>query len=154
MEDYLEFEKSIAALEKKIIDLESSEKFSEDKISSEVDKLNEALDELNIARTTDQPTWFQLFAATGVLGSLGAAFGGVGGSLPGAAAGIALGRGLASPTAQRAIAGQNVVQQAAQALGRRNIPVANVPLSSLALGAVPASGRATVGLLTGTPLQQ
>ena len=29
-----------------------------------------------------------------------------------------------------------------------------VPLSSLALGAVPASGRATVGLLTGTPLQQ
>lgn len=123
-------------------------------LQKEVDKLNEALDELNIARTTDQPTWFQLFAATGVLGSLGAAFGGVGGSLPGAAAGIALGRGLASPTAQRAIAGQNVVQQAAQALGRRNIPVANVPLSSLALGAVPASGRATVGLLTGTPLQQ
>ena len=43
MEDYLEFEKSIAALEKKIIDLESSEKFSEDKISSEVDKLNDSV---------------------------------------------------------------------------------------------------------------
>ena len=43
MEDYLEFEKPIAALEKKIIDLESSEKFSEDKISSEVDKLNDSV---------------------------------------------------------------------------------------------------------------
>ena len=43
MEDYLEFEKSIAALEKKIIDLESSEKFSEDRKSSEVDKLNDSV---------------------------------------------------------------------------------------------------------------
>ena len=43
MEDYLEFEKPIAALEKKIIDLQSSDKFSKDRISSEVDKLNESV---------------------------------------------------------------------------------------------------------------
>ena len=45
MEDYnyLEFEKPIAALERKIIDLQSSENSSENKISSEIDKLNESI---------------------------------------------------------------------------------------------------------------
>ena len=41
--DYLDFEKPIAALEKKILDFQSSEEYEKDQLSNEIDKLNESI---------------------------------------------------------------------------------------------------------------
>ena len=41
--DYLDFEKPIAALEKKILDFQSSEEYEKNQLSNEIDKLNESI---------------------------------------------------------------------------------------------------------------
>ena len=55
--DYLDFEKPIAALEKKILDFQSSEEYEKDQLSNEIDKLNESIIKLTDKIYSNLTAW-------------------------------------------------------------------------------------------------
>ncbi len=79
---------------------------------AEVATLKSQLDELKRLRSPQNPSWFHTLAATGILGKLT----GTGLQAASLVTGGALGKALASPTAQRTVAGQTAPQMAAQRL--------------------------------------
>ena len=83
-----------------------------EKYSAEIAQLDQKLARLNELRSVKNPSWFYTLAATGILSGL--ALGGQTGALTAAAIGTAAGRGLSTPAAQRAIAGQTNTQQKIQ----------------------------------------
>lgn len=84
---------------------------------AEIKQLSSQLEELKRLRSPQNPSWFHTLAATSILATAATAGGVVGGPV-GAGAGLAaaagLGRALATPTAQRVVAGQTAPQMAAQ----------------------------------------
>ena len=91
---------------------------------NDLEIVQKELDNLNINATKEKGIFANL-AATGVLGTIGLGFGGISGAAAGVGAGILLGRGLATQTAQRAVAGQTGVQQKM----RRSAEIASKPLN-------------------------
>jgi len=84
-----------------------------EKYSAEIAQLDQNLARLKELRSPKNPSWFHTLAATGILS--GAAFAsGVTGAATAAGIGFAAGRGLSTPAAQRAIAGQTNTQQKMQ----------------------------------------
>jgi hypothetical protein len=79
---------------------------------AEVATLKSQLDELKRLRSPENPSWFHTLAATGILGKLT----GTGLQAASLVTGGALGKALASPTAQRMVAGQTAPQMTAQRL--------------------------------------
>ena len=77
---------------------------------AEVAALKSQLDELKTLRSPKNPSWFHTLAATGILGKLT----GTGLQAASLVTGGALGKALASPTAQRIVAGQTAPQMATQ----------------------------------------
>jgi hypothetical protein len=84
---------------------------------AEIKQLTSQLEELKALRSPQNPSWFHTLAATGILAA-GATAGNVIGGPIGAGAGLAaaagLGRAMATPTAQRIVAGQTAPQMAIQ----------------------------------------
>lgn len=84
---------------------------------AEVVALKSQLDELKTLRSPQNPSWFHTIAATAILASAATAGGVVGGPAgvgAGLAAAAGLGRAMATPTAQRIVAGQTAPQAATQ----------------------------------------
>jgi hypothetical protein len=77
---------------------------------AEVTALKSQLDELKRLRSPEHPSWFHTLAATGILGKLT----GTGLQAGSLVTGGALGRTLATPTAQRIVAGQTAPQMGVQ----------------------------------------
>tara|TARA_R110002073_G_scaffold172907_1_gene330103 strand:+ start:1136 stop:3451 length:2316 start_codon:yes stop_codon:yes gene_type:complete len=118
---------SASRLEKQT--LRESQKRSENNkeiqsLLNDLEIVQKELDNLNINATKEKGIFANL-AATGVLGTIGLGFGGISGAAAGVGAGILLGRGLATQTAQRAVAGQTGVQQKM----RRSAEIASKPLN-------------------------
>lgn len=90
------------------------------KITQEIEDLDNKLIELKQSRSSEKPSWFHALAAHSILGSVIGFGAGVGGAATGAiavpAAAYGLGKGLASPTGQRILAGQTAPQMATQRL--------------------------------------
>ena len=93
------------------------------KINDEIKMLDDRLAQLKTLSATANPSWFHTMAAHSLLGTLvkGATLGTAGTVLGGHVAGVALpagayalGRGLASPTGQKIVAGQTAPQMATQ----------------------------------------
>jgi hypothetical protein len=81
-----------------------------EQVSQEIRILEKNLKELEQLRSPKNPSWFHTLAATGVLASLvGAGF-----RASSIATGGALGKALATPTAQKIVAGQTAPQMAVQ----------------------------------------
>lgn len=76
-----------------------------EQLTQEIGILEKNLKELEQLRSPKNPSWFHTLAATGVLSGFQAA---------NVVTGTALGRGLATPTAQRIVAGQTAPQMAVQ----------------------------------------
>jgi hypothetical protein len=79
---------------------------------AEVASLKSQLDELKQLRSSQNPSWFYTLAATGILA--GFTTGGALGAGAGLAAAASAGRVLATPTAQRIVAGQTAPQMGVQ----------------------------------------
>ncbi len=77
---------------------------------AEIKQLGSQLDELKQLRSPQNPSWFHTLAATGILGATV----GTGFQAASLATGGVLGRTLATPTAQRVMAGQTGPQMATQ----------------------------------------
>ena len=90
------------------------------KITQEIEDLDNKLIELKQSRSSEKPSWFHALAAHSILGSVIGFGAGIGGAATGAiavpAAAYGLGKGLASPTGQRILAGQTAPQMATQRL--------------------------------------
>lgn len=90
------------------------------KITQEIEDLDNKLIELKQSRSSEKPSWFHALAAHSILGSVIGFGAGIGGAATGAiavpAAAYGLGKGLASPTGQRILAGQTKPQMATQRL--------------------------------------
>ena len=121
----------------------------EDVISTSKDELSS----ISQARTVPNPTWFHQMAASGIIGSL-AGLGGLtaGGGLTALGAGMAgiattigASRTLATPTAQRIIAGQTPFQQAAVRGLQQPVPLTGMQ----AVDVITAFPRVGAGMLTG-----
>ena len=121
----------------------------EDVIAVNVDEL----ESIKNARTVPNPTWYHQMAASGVIGSL-AGLGGLtsGGGLTAVGAGLAgivttigASRALATPTAQRIIAGQTPLQQAAVRGLQQQAPLTG----TRAVDVITSFPRAGAGMLTG-----
>ncbi len=109
----------------------------------------EELNKIQQLRTPGNPSWFHKFAASGIIGGMtGLQAAATGGSSVASTIGAAMGtigtaKGLAGEGAQRFLAGQSPLQQAAQNL---KDPI----YGSEALGTLPLAGaRAVTGMLTG-----
>ena len=85
-----------------------------EKYTAEIAQLDQNLARLKELRSPKNPSWFHTLAATGILS--GAALGGGASPLTAAGIGYVAGRGLATPAAQRAIAGQTPTQQSIQSM--------------------------------------
>lgn len=72
------------------------------------------LDVIQQTRTPQNPTWYQLLASSAVIGSLTGLQAGLTGGLASAAGVVGASRALATPTAQKIIAGQTVPQEVAR----------------------------------------
>jgi hypothetical protein len=90
------------------------------KITQEIEDLDNKLIELKQSRSSEKPSWFHALAAHSILGSVIGFGAGIGGAATGAiavpAAAYGLGKGLASPTGQRFLAGQTGPQMTTQRL--------------------------------------
>jgi hypothetical protein len=84
-------------------------------IEAELKILNKELEQLKQLRSPQNPSWFHTLAATGILAA-GGVSGGLSGAAITAAGAFGLGRTLATPTAQRVIAGQTPRQQSIQSM--------------------------------------
>jgi hypothetical protein len=84
-------------------------------IEAELKILNKELEQLKQLRSPQNPSWFHTLAATGILAA-GGVSGGLSGAALTAAGAFGLGRTLATPTAQRVIAGQTPTQQSIQSM--------------------------------------
>lgn len=105
-----------------------------------IDAGEKELSEINKLRTIENPSWFHQLAASGLIGSPAALATGAN-PVVGALGAVGTSKVLATPTAQKMLAGQLPLQEAAQ---RAQF------LGSEALGTAPlAGGRALTGLLTG-----
>lgn len=82
-------------------------------LESELKTLNKELDQLKQLRSPQNPSWFHTLAATSLL-ALGGFSGGLSGAALTAGGAFGLGRTLATPTAQRVVAGQAPTQQQVQ----------------------------------------
>jgi len=85
-----------------------------EKYTAEIAQLDQNLARLKELRSPKNPSWFHTLAATGILS--GVALGGGTGALTAAGIGYVAGRGLSTPAAQRAIAGQTPTQQSIQSM--------------------------------------
>tara|TARA_R110000823_G_scaffold293797_2_gene412674 strand:+ start:1717 stop:3957 length:2241 start_codon:yes stop_codon:yes gene_type:complete len=121
---------------------------AKDKIAAKakLTEAEEAWTKMQKARTPENPSWYHSIAATG---SLAAATGAASGLMAGAAAGgaallagLGLGKTLATPTAQKFIAGQQGFQKAAQ-------DFAATPVGLQAVDRVATLPRIGVGMFTG-----
>lgn len=131
----------------------------EDELKAIIAKNDDELKNISKARTDENPTWFQQLAATSILGALSGtgAFlsgGAVGaGGLAATAAGLAgtvgLAKGLATPQAQRVIAGQTPTQEAL----RRGLQKPVVGGMS-AVDVITSFPRVGAGMLTGEQQNQ
>ena len=83
-------------------------------IEAELKTLTSELDQLKQLRSPKNPSWFHTLAATGILA--GGISGGVSGAALTAAGAYGLGKTLATPAAQRTIAGQTPTQQSIQSM--------------------------------------
>lgn len=84
-------------------------------IEAELKTLNKELEQLKQLRSPQNPSWFHTLAATGILAA-GGISGGLSGAAVTAAGAFGLGRTLATPKAQRVIAGQAPTQQNIQSM--------------------------------------
>ena len=131
-------------------------------MKDEVKMLGQRLAQLKQLSATQNPSWFHTMAASqmlkGFLGSVapvtGFAIGGPAGAALGTAATVAgtygLGRGLATPTGQRLMAGQTRPQMATQRLLQADATGRTADILSRSVGRVGGTG-ATQGMLTGEP---
>ena len=104
---------------------------------SEVKQLKSQLDELKRLRSPQNPSWFHTLAATGILGKITA----TGFQAASLVTGGALGRAMATPTAQRIVAGQTAPQMATQRLLQADATGRTADILSRSVG--------RTGLLTG-----
>jgi len=72
------------------------------------------LEDIQKTRTIENPTWYQLLASSAVIGSITGLQAGLTGGLASAAGVVGTSRALATPTAQKIIAGQTVPQEVAR----------------------------------------
>lgn len=72
------------------------------------------LEDIQKTRTIENPTWYQLLASSAVIGSITGLQAGLTGGLASAAGVVGASRALATPTAQKIIAGQTVPQEVAR----------------------------------------
>ena len=102
------------------------------------------LDAISKTRTIENPTWYQLLASSAIIGSLTGFGGGLTGGLTAAAGVVGSSRALATPTAQKIVAGQTAPQEAI----RRGLQKPLVGGMS-AVDAITSFPRAGAGMLTG-----
>ena len=103
-------------------------------------------------RTSETPTWFQQMAASGIIGALsglsgfatGSGLTAAGAGLTGIVGTVGTARGLSTPTAQKFLAGQLGVQQAAQRGLQKEIPMTGIQ----AVDVIKSFPRAGAGMLT------
>ena len=123
-----------------------------DELSDAIEMSEQELVEIGKTRTSETPTWFQQMAASGIIGALTGASGFItGGGLTAAGAGltgivgtVGTARGLSTPTAQKFLAGQLGVQQAAQRGLQKEIPMTGMQ----AVDVIKSFPRAGTGMLT------
>lgn len=108
---------------------------------AEVEALKEQLAELKVLRSPQNPSWFHTLAATGILA--GAATGGALGAGAGLAASVGLGRALATPTAQKIVAGQTAPQMGIQKLLQADATGRTADILSRGAGRVVGQGMLT-----------
>jgi len=120
------------------------------KMNDEIKMLDDRLAQLKTLSATANPSWFHTMAAHSLLGTLvkGATLGTAGTVLGGPVAGVALpagayalGRGLASPTGQKIVAGQTAPQMATQRFLQADATGRTADILSRSIG--------RTGLLTG-----
>ena len=114
-----------------------------DNLEQVVAQTAEELNKIEKLRTPENPGWFHRFAASGLIGTLTtvATQGNVLTGLGNAVSTIGASKALSTPSAQRFLAGQTPLQQAAQQAKF---------MGSEALGTAPLAGaRAVTGMLTG-----
>jgi len=86
----------------------------EDELKDAIAAGKNELDVIKQTRTPQNPTWYQLLASSAVIGSLTGLQAGLTGGLTSAAGVVGASRALATPTAQKIIAGQTVPQEVAR----------------------------------------
>lgn len=86
----------------------------EDELKDAIATGKNELDVIRQTRTPQNPTWYQLLASSAVIGSLTGLQAGLTGGLTSAAGVVGASRALATPTAQKIIAGQTVPQEVAR----------------------------------------
>lgn len=114
-----------------------------EQLTQEIGILEKNLKELEQLRSPKNPSWFHTLAATGVLASIvGAGF-----RTSSIATGGVLGRALATPTAQRVVAGQTAPQMAVQRMLNADATGRTADILSRSVGRPVGVGG--VGMLTG-----
>jgi len=124
----------------------------EDELTDVIESSKKELDDISRLRTPETPTWFHQMAASGIIGtSTGATGLATGGGMAGAGAGmsgiigtVATAKGLASPSAQKFLAGQTGLQQSAQRGLKQQIPMTGMQ----AVDVIKSFPRAGVGMLS------
>ena len=116
----------------------------EDELRDAIKTGENELTAISKARTIENPTWYQLLASSAIIGSLSGLGSGLMGGLTSAAGVVGTSRALATPTAQKIIAGQTPTQEAI----RRGLRKPRVGGMS-AVDAITSFPRVGAGMLTG-----
>lgn len=83
-----------------------------DELESAISQGKQELSRISASRTPENPSWFQQLAASGIIAALSGISSGPQAGLASFVGAVGTSRGLATPTAQRAIAGQTATQEA------------------------------------------
>ena len=115
-----------------------------DELEDAIEAGKNELEAISKTRTIANPTWYQLLASSAIIGSITGLSAGLTGGLTSAAGVIGSSRALATPTAQKVIAGQTAPQEAI----RRGLQKPLVGGMS-AVDAIASFPRVGAGLMTG-----
>jgi hypothetical protein len=116
----------------------------EDELRDTIEAGKKEIDAISKARTIENPTWYQLLASSAIIGSISGLSTGLTGGLTSAAGVVGTSRALATPTAQKIIAGQTATQEAV----RQGLQKPLVGGMS-AVDAITSFPRVGAGMLTG-----
>jgi hypothetical protein len=116
----------------------------EDELRDTIEAGKKEIDAISKARTIENPTWYQLLASSAIIGSISGLSTGLTGGLTSAAGVVGTSRALATPTAQKLIAGQTATQEAV----RQGLQKPLVGGMS-AVDAITSFPRVGAGMLTG-----
>ena len=122
-------------------------KVRKDQLSRELSILDKNLKQLNQLRASPNPTWYYTMAASSILGGL--ALGGPVGGLVGPGVAYGIGKGLSSPTVQRALAGQTQTQRSIQELLKSDRTGRTAEILQRTGGVVGSRTATQQGMLTG-----